>query len=695
MDAQPEHDTSQTADSTVKNINESSQSLANPCPPANPQSPSSSTDSPPVPPAPSTPDQAPESTNPTHTNPPPEPEPCPHRRIFRDTTAALTVFPADVDIPAPQPLQEGEGGEAARCLLCREEIPALGKMFAQNRHLLTLLTQTRHHLSTHLAQCEPASASLTTRAVELERQCRDRAEELKATQRDLQIMGEKLIDEIEKRAELQHSKESVQEELEQLTTQLFEEANGLVAAEKRQRAHAERQHRHLEDELRSTRNRLELETAQLEELRRRMEDLEAANRRLREEADLERAKERGREVDERDRRERETAQGDIVRSLSAAGQAGDDAAALEGVAKDVTSGSGGTRASGDGSGVVEAAGAGASSRPSDAGYASDEDGEDNPDDWIDPMAIAAFADFLSALPSVRFPKVPSLAFMRVAIEDDVEPCLRFGGAPKVSVRRIADAFVANTLFVQETPSGAASAQGGEGGAPVRGGSTPGDATPLSSGVGSAAASPSKPVQSKSVWERLAGLPGVGPPDVCQACGATSPRGQPCRFQFRISDLDVWSALCLRCRDRMVAVGDFYNFIRHVHQGLYARRPIIETYKEQARLRRNMFYARMGALELGLQDKNFGRVKAVLKHTDERRDRGKTSTAPSSAPRSPPTLRMERGSATAAAKPPVVTTGSPAPAEVAVPSSSTSVVTGALAHSPLWQKRQLLAQSEDN
>ncbi|KAJ3340002.1 hypothetical protein HDU93_007551 [Gonapodya sp. JEL0774] len=600
------------------------------------------------------------------------PAPCPHRKIVRDGFSGLAVFPGDVDVPTAQPSIEGEAGEAARCQLCKEEIPAVAKMISQNRHLLSLLQQTRHHLSTHLAQCEPASASLTARAADLERQCRDRTEELKATQRDLQIMGEKLIDEIEKasfRAELQHSKESVQDELEQLTTQLFEEANGLVAAEKRQRAIAERQHRHLEDELRSTRNRLELETAQLEELRRRMEGLEADNIRMREDAEKAMNRERGREVEERDRREREEVDGGLVRNLSAVGIDGKSSTGLEDFAKDVTGGAKNSRASSE-------ANPSAPSRSEDAGYASDDDGEGNPDDWIDPMAIAAFADFLSALPSIRFVKVASLAFMRVAFEDDIEPCLRFGGAPKVSVRRIADAFVANTLFVQETPAGAVGpVESSAPQAPV----TPGDATPLSSGIASGANSPAKPVQVKSVWERLAGLPSVGPPDMCQACGAINPRGQPCRFQFRISDVDPWSALCLRCRDRMVAVGDFYNFIRHVHQGLYSRRPIVETFKDQARLRRNMFYARMGALELGLQDKNFGRMKSAPKH-EERRDRGKSSTA-SSAPRSPAVGPSQ--SSASDSKTVVGSLGL-----IAAQLQSTGGGGGGLAHSPLWLKKQL-------
>lgn len=62
-------------------------------------------------------------------------------------------------------------------------------------------------------------------------------------------MGEKLVDEIEKRAELQHSHETVKEELETLTKTLFEEANQMVSTEAKKRHHHETREKSLEQQL--------------------------------------------------------------------------------------------------------------------------------------------------------------------------------------------------------------------------------------------------------------------------------------------------------------------------------------------------------------------------------------------------------------------------------------------------------------
>ena len=73
--------------------------------------------------------------------------------------------------------------------------------------------------------------------------------ELKENQLALSIMGEKLIDQIEKSAELQHSTESVQSEIENLTKSLFEEANSLVSTEAKKRHLHETREKSLELQL--------------------------------------------------------------------------------------------------------------------------------------------------------------------------------------------------------------------------------------------------------------------------------------------------------------------------------------------------------------------------------------------------------------------------------------------------------------
>ena len=157
--------------------------------------------------------------------------------------------------------------------------------------------------------------------------------------------------------------------------------------------------------------------------------------------------------------------------------------------------------------------------------------------------------------------------MRHCLEEDVDPCMRFGSNPRVSSRRIVDAIVANTCFIEESPPGADKEQALNSHSPIRN-------------------SASKPM----LWERLSGnsnSPRIG----CQCCG----RIGPLPFQYRITNLDDWSLIDRYCRDRLVAVCEFYVFIRNIRQGLYNNRLIVDLYAECLRLRLQMFYARLGAL----------------------------------------------------------------------------------------------------
>jgi hypothetical protein len=52
-----------------------------------------------------------------------------------------------------------------------------------------------------------------------------------------------------------------------------------------------------------------------------------------------------------------------------------------------------------------------------------------------------------------------------------------------------------------------------------------------------------------------------------------------------------------CQGRLVAVCEFYNFVRHIRQGLYSTRKIEDLYFEVLVLKRKMFYARVRALHL--------------------------------------------------------------------------------------------------
>ena len=105
-------------------------------------------------------------------------------------------------------------------------------------------------------------------------------QELLVVRRDLDTIGEKLVDELERRAELQHSKDAVQEELEELTRSLFEEANSMVATEARERHRFEEQELTLKKQLDQLRLQLQMEQGQLRELRLRMEQMTLENQKL-------------------------------------------------------------------------------------------------------------------------------------------------------------------------------------------------------------------------------------------------------------------------------------------------------------------------------------------------------------------------------------------------------------------------------
>jgi hypothetical protein len=83
--------------------------------------------------------------------------------------------------------------------------------------------------------------------------------EIETVKRDLDTIGEKLVDELERRGELQHAKDALQEELEELTRSLFEEANSMVSKESRARQQFQDQQNAVQKELDATRLQLQME----------------------------------------------------------------------------------------------------------------------------------------------------------------------------------------------------------------------------------------------------------------------------------------------------------------------------------------------------------------------------------------------------------------------------------------------------
>ena len=88
---------------------------------------------------------------------------------------------------------------------------------------------------------------------------------------DLKRVQDELVEQISRNSELEKAKEKLTDEIEDLTADLFTEANGMVANEARQRFDLEIISQNLKNELEQTRNRLKQETTQLSELKKQME----------------------------------------------------------------------------------------------------------------------------------------------------------------------------------------------------------------------------------------------------------------------------------------------------------------------------------------------------------------------------------------------------------------------------------------
>ncbi|KAK4520349.1 Arf GTPase arl1 [Mucor velutinosus] len=81
---------------------------------------------------------------------------------------------------------------------------------------------------------------------------------------------------------------------------------------------------------------------------------------------------------------------------------------------------------------------------------------------------------------------------------------------------------------------------------------------------------------------------------CASCGRKTNLKQPSTqkfYRFRLVEEDDWLLIDHDCRNRLVAVCDFYSFIRNIQLGLYQNRSFHDLYQENVQLRLKMFYSR--------------------------------------------------------------------------------------------------------
>lgn len=385
------------------------------------------------------------------------------------------------------------------CSLCHLPIPIIEELLAekaQYQEEIRLLQQQLKNEQTRIEEQIKCISELNIRMEQVQRELEDKTSKFQALQSDMELLNDKYVDEIERVAEIQHSKDMVESELEDLSRRLFEEANGMVATEKRAKHNLEIAQKHLENQLQETKERLGAEQMQLKELRKRMEDMAIDDNTIPKTPDH---------------------------------------------IKDITSL------------LAERM----TLLTNEQKHAQ-----------IDALILDEFEEFVKAGTSIPLKKLHTIPFMKYCQEEDVEACLRFGPHSRLSARKINEAIVLNTCFIEEAPPGFAEEQSkraiGE--------------TPLKfSGAKS------------MMWERFSSNNQSTVFSGCQACGRNDGTSLP--YRFRISYFDDWACIDRFCRDRLVAVCEFYVLIRNIRQGLYSNRSIPDLYHEAMRLRLQMFYAR--------------------------------------------------------------------------------------------------------
>ena len=133
-----------------------------------------------------------------------------------------------------------------------KEIASLKSELSKNSEKMEIANIKADHAQMQVSDYKKELDALMVKVVEKEK-------EIDSVKRDLDTIGEKLVDELERRGELQHSKDALQGELEELTRSLFEEANSMVSKEARARKHFEDHQNEIQKELDSTKLQLQME----------------------------------------------------------------------------------------------------------------------------------------------------------------------------------------------------------------------------------------------------------------------------------------------------------------------------------------------------------------------------------------------------------------------------------------------------
>ncbi|EPB81501.1 hypothetical protein HMPREF1544_11794 [Mucor circinelloides 1006PhL] len=412
------------------------------------------------------------------------------------------------------------------CLHCRnmlsfESIQTEYNETKTQLHTLQLQRTTLRHEKDELAsKTLQLEKTLTEKQQSIETTCLG----IQSLQHDLKVLEVKCKEETSQVINIQQSKENVKKELEDLTVKLFEEANSMITIEKAEQQVIRARNDQLQQELEEAQSLLKNASIELTQIRNKMEDSSHVY-----------------SVDEQPQPPQSPNSTQIEDCNTLAESNVIDTYTRAQVETILMHGL-------------------------DLGLYMDT--------LEDQSALEDLNDFIQLVHKTPLRKLHSLKYMRYCIRDDIEPCLRFGPNPKMSSKKIMDAILVKTCFVEECPEGFVTEQ---------------------------ATRQLKEEASATLWERFTtSSVFLG----CQACGRDvhkSARQEELKYRFRISYFDEWACIDRYCRDRLQAVIEFYLFIRHLRAGVYKHRSLHELYQQSVRLRLQMFLARMGALPNMLQN----------------------------------------------------------------------------------------------
>ncbi|KAG2172887.1 hypothetical protein INT43_000237 [Umbelopsis isabellina] len=150
----------------------------------------------------------------------------------------------------------------------------------------------------------------------------------------------------------------------------------------------------------------------------------------------------------------------------------------------------------------------------------------------------------------------SLAYIKRSQIEDVEPCLWFGNQSIVSAKKIIQAIHKRSCFI-EGHNGQMSER-----------------------------RPSTWLPSRKMLSTQSG---------CLLCLGN----QSASFRFRLSEKNDWIYIDQACRQKLVAVCEYYAFIRNILDGLYCFESKQKLYDQSVQLKSKMFQARFGIIFDGM------------------------------------------------------------------------------------------------